>query len=158
MPVCTLSSRDSRFVFVARSKPQQSVSVAPTSTSWTASAPMVSARYGQVSHPIVATSAITPSVAVDNVGSIKPCIVARSPIIISDDSVDTQLLGDALGVPEEDLAGFGDVSFGLDSAPEGCSEGGKPPLEVVAVETAPAPTLMQAAIPVEVPVSQDCHQ
>lgn len=61
------------------------------------------------------------SVATFDDSNMVPYVVARSPITISDDSDDTQL-GEALFMAEENLAGFGDIPFGLDSVPESQSQ------------------------------------
>ena len=52
-------------------------------------------------------------------------------------NADTQLLGEALFLPDEDLDNFGDISFGLDSILENHTQGDGSPTAKLAVEMAP---------------------
>jgi len=70
---------------------------------------------------------VLPSVAVDAMIRHKQNVEDQAPIVISDDWVDTNFIGEVLGTPKENWAGLDDLTFGLSEVTEGHDEGEETP-------------------------------
>ena len=80
---------------------------------------------------------VLPSIVVDVTGDDELNVVASMPIVICNDSIDTNFIRDVLEVPKGDWAGFSDLTFGLGIAAEGHIEGNKSPAKQMEDEMMP---------------------
>jgi len=62
---------------------------------------------------------VLPSIVIDAMSNNELNVVGSMPIVISDDLVDTNFIGEVLEAPEGEWAGFSDLTFGLGIAAEG---------------------------------------